>query len=69
MMSAVATKVLAALGVGVAGATTAAATGIAPGIAVALAHVPTWTNAHTVLVYIQNAFASGHHPGSRSGHP
>ncbi len=69
MMSAVATKTLAALGIAVAGATTVAATGVAPGIAIALSHVPTWTHAHSVLTYIQSAFQSGHHPGGPSGHP
>lgn len=69
MLSAVAVKVLAGLGIAVAGVAGAAHTGAAPGIATALGHVPTWTHAHTVLQSIQNAFASGHHPGFPSGHP
>ncbi len=69
MMSAVAVKVLAGLGIAVAGAVGAAHAGVAPGIAVALNHVPTWTHAHSVLQSIQNAFSSGQHPGSPSGHP
>jgi hypothetical protein len=69
MMSAVAVKVLAALGIAVAGAAAAAHTGFAPGIATALTQVPTWTHAHSVLESIQSAFQSGHHPGSSSGHP
>ncbi len=69
MMSAVAVKTLAALGIAVAGVSAAATTGVAPGIAVALSHVPAWTHAHSVLTYLQNAFQSGQHPGSPSGHP
>ncbi|HLY76796.1 MAG TPA: hypothetical protein VKT21_02790 [Thermoplasmata archaeon] len=69
MMSAVAVKVLAGLGIAVAGTVTAAHTGFAPGIATALSNVPTWTHAHSVLEAIQNSFASGQHPGSQSGHP
>ncbi len=69
MMSAVAVKVLAAVGVTVAGAAAAAHTGVAPGIADALNQVPTWTHAHSVLQAIQQAFQSGQHPGSPSGHP
>jgi len=69
MMSAVAVKVLAGLGITVAGATVAAHTGMAPGIATALQHVPTWTHAHSVLEAIQTAFKNGQHPGSPSGHP
>lgn len=69
MMSAVAVKVLAGLGVAVAGAVGVAHAGAVPGITTALNHVPTWTHAHSVLQMIQNAFASGHRPGSPSGHP
>ncbi len=69
MMSAVAVKVLAGLGIAVAGAAGVAHAGAAPGIATALSHVPTWTHAHSVLEMIQKAFSSGQHPGSPSGHP
>ena len=69
MMSAVAVKVLAGLGIAVAAAAGAAHAGVAPGIAIALQHVPTWTHAHSVLQMIQSAFGSGQHPGSPSGHP
>lgn len=69
MMSAVAVKVLAGLGITVAGVVGAAHSGAAPGIAVALSHVPTWTHANSVLQTIQNAFSSGQHPGSHAGRP
>jgi hypothetical protein len=69
MMSMVAVKVLAALGIAVAGATAAAASGFAPGIATALAAVPSASHAHSVLQMIQTAFSNGAHPGSQSGHP
>ncbi len=69
MMSAVAVKVLAGLGITVASVAGAAHSGAAPGIAVALSHVPTWTHAHSVLQMIQTAFGSGQHPGSPSDHP
>ncbi len=69
MMSAVAAKVLAGLGIAVAGAAGVAQVGGAPGIAVALSHVPVWTHAHSVLQAIQSAFAAGHHPGPPSGRP
>lgn len=69
MISIVAVKVLAALGIAVAGAAAAAHTGVAPGIAVAFNHVPTWTHAHSVLEAVRDAFQSGQHPGSSSGHP
>jgi hypothetical protein len=70
MMSAVAVKVLAGVGVTVAGIAGAAHAGVVPpGIATALSHVPSWTHAHSVLQSIQSAFGSGHHPGHASGHP
>ena len=69
MMSAVVVKVLAGLGIAVAGATAAAHTGFAPGITVALSHVPTWTHAYIVLQSIQHAFSMGQHAGFSSGHP
>lgn len=69
MMSAVAAKVLAGLGITVAGAAVAAQAGVAPGIATAFAHVPSWTHASSVLQWVRSAFASGSHPGSPSGHP
>ncbi len=69
MMSAIAVKTLAALGVAVAGGAAVAQAGVAPGIAVALGHVPSWTHAASVLQMIQQAFASGHHPGPPSNHP
>ncbi len=42
-------KLVAVLGLGVAGAALVAQTGAVPGLQVALSHVPTWTHAHTVL--------------------
>jgi hypothetical protein len=63
-MSTVAVKVLAGLGIAVAGAVGAAHAGAAPGLATALEHVPVWTHAHTVLQTIQNSFGPGHQPGS-----
>ncbi len=69
MMSAVAVKVLAGLGVAVAGAATAAQAGFAPGISTAISHVPSWTHAASVLQWIQSSFASGQHPHSPPSHP
>jgi hypothetical protein len=48
-------KAMAVVGVGVAGLAVAAHTGVAPGITVALSHVPVWTHAHSVLGSLQNA--------------
>lgn len=45
----VSAKVLAALGIGVAGLSLAAHSGAAPGLQVALSSVPVWTHAHSVL--------------------
>lgn len=70
MMSAMAAKVLAGIGVAAAGGAAVAQAGFAPGIAVALSHVPSWTHAQSVLQAIQAAFAAGHHPGNNgTGHP
>lgn len=69
MMSAVAVKVLAGLGIAVASAAGAAHSGFAPGLATAFGHIPTWTHAHSVLENLQNAFGSGQHPAGPSGHP
>ena len=63
MMSAVAAKVLATIGIATAGMVAAAHSGtVPPGIVQALQHVPTWTHAHTVLESLQQAFSSGTHP-------
>jgi hypothetical protein len=69
MMSAVAAKILAGLGITIAGAATVAQSGVVPGITIAMNHVPDWTHAMSVLQWIQNAFGMGKPPGSPTGHP
>ncbi len=51
-------KALAVLGVGVAGVAIAAQTGAAPGIQVALQHVPVWTHAHSILSSLRSSLAA-----------
>lgn len=58
-------KAMAVVGVGVAGLAVAAHTGAAPGISVALSHVPVWTHAHSVLGSLQN-MVHGRASGSAS---
>jgi hypothetical protein len=62
----VAAKLLAGAAVATAGVAVASTGGVA-GIQNALAHVPTWTHAHSVLEAILAAFQSGKSPGPHPG--
>ncbi len=58
-----AAKAMAVVGVSVAGVAIAASTGAAPGLQVALSHVPVWTHAHSVLTTLSTSIR-GHLGGS-----